>query len=138
MATVSDFLTGPALASGYNIGGQSHHAENVLDFSVTNVSGSDVVQALNIPANALVKSVWVECMTVEGGVATMDIGDGADADGWDAAVDANSAAGIIEGDGAFAGGKLYSSADTIDIVPSADLDTAKIRIVAEFLVLELS
>ena len=138
MATVSTFLTGQALSTGAQIGGLSHHAENVLDFSATNVSNADVVQALKIPAGALVKSVWCECLTAEGATATANIGDATDPDGWDATINLNSAAGVILGDGAYAGGKRYASADTLDVVPTADLDTAKMRIVAEYVILEQS
>lgn len=138
MATVTAFLTGQAINSHAQLGGVTHTAENVLDFSSTNAATSDVVQALKIPAGALVKNVWCECITAEGATATVNIGDGSDVDGWDATVNANSAAGIINGDGAFAGGKRYASADTIDVIPTADLDTAKLLIVAEFVILESS
>jgi hypothetical protein len=136
MGTVKDFLKGQAMAVGSQLGGLSHHAENVLDFSDINVSSGDVVQALKIPKNALVKNVWSKVITAEGGAATVNVGDEDDADGWDAAVNVNAEAGIIKGDGALAGGKHYTAEDTIDLVPSADLDTAKVLVVAEYTILE--
>ncbi len=138
MSTVTTFLTGQALSTGAQLGGRSHHAENVLDFSETNVSSADVIQALKLPAGALVKTVWCECLTAEGATATANIGDATDPDGWDATINLNSAAGVISGDGAYVGGKRYAAADTIDVVPTADLDTAKMRIVAEYIILEQS
>lgn len=139
MATVTKNLKEGASAPLTHIGGHKMVAENLLDFSATgfNVAGSDVVQALIIPAGAIVTSVTCEVRTAEGGVATINIGDTADVDGWDAAVDANAAAGLIVGDGAYAGGKRYASESTIDVIPSADLDAAVIYISAEYYIAEL-
>ncbi len=138
MATISTFLTGQAISAGQSIGGNSFHAENILDFAVTNAATSDVVQALKVPANAFVKNVWAQCLTAEGATATANIGDADDIDGWDATININSAVKIIKGDGAYVGGKVYTAADTIDFIPTADLDAAKVRIVAEYVVLEQS
>lgn len=139
MATVSTFLVGSASAPTKLLGGYSTWAENVLDFSETGVSSGDVVQAIKIPSGAQVIRVITECLTAEGGVATANIGDGADVDGYDAAVDMNATAGLILGNGAYlGGGKRYSADDTLDFIPSADLDTCKVRIMAEMIFPELS
>lgn len=136
MATVSTFLKGAASQVGKFLGGQPVWIENKLDFSETNVSASDVVQALKLGAGAVVLRFATEVVTVEGGTATANIGDGNDADGYDAAVNFNSA-GLVVGDGALVGGTKYTSADTIDIVPANDLDTAVIRVMAEVIYPEL-
>ncbi len=90
----------------------------------TDVTGAanDVIQCLR-PANVLVTDVIVEITTVSGvASSTLDIGDGSDTDGWDAAISANALA-TIKGDGAYsrqtAGGKIYTSADTIDVLIKA-------------------
>ena len=87
----------------------------------TDVTGAatDVIQCLPIPANTLVTDVIVEITTVSGvASSTLDIGDGSDADGWDAAIAATALA-TIKGDGAYcrqtAGGKVYTADDTIDV-----------------------
>ena len=88
----------------------------------TDVTGaaSDIIQCLSIPADTLVTSVVFEVTTVSGvSSSTVDIGvTGDDVDGWDAELDANTAA-MTNGDGAYCaqtgGGKLFTSADTIDV-----------------------
>lgn len=106
--------------------------ENSYDFATNNATAADVIQLINVPANTLVLSVLSECVTAEGGVMTYQVGDGTDPNGWDDAVNGNSAAGVIVGDGAYvaAAGKIYTAADTLDIVPSADSDAAEIRVIA--------
>jgi hypothetical protein len=138
MAIVTSFLIGSAFSVGQNLGGNSFFAENVLDFAETSVSSGDVVQAIKVPNGAMVVGFWLECLTAEGGVATVNLGDGGDVDGYDATVNVNSAAGVIKGDGAYVGGRRYSADDTIDVIPTADLDTAKIRVVVQYIILELS
>ena len=134
MSTITSFLTGQQELK--RLGGEILVAENALDFSATNVAGSDVVQAVKIPAGAIVLDVWLRVGTVEDSTATLDIGDATDPNGWDAAVDAEALALTI-GDGAYAGGKYYSAADTIDIVPSAGLDTAVVQVFAKYFITEV-
>jgi hypothetical protein len=138
MAEIATFLKGPANQALKHIGGHKVVAENVLDFSETNVASADVVNALKIPAGAVVTHVRTRVLTAEGGVATVDVGDAVDPNGWVAAADANAAANVIVGGGAFAtNGKQYDSADTLDLIPSADLDTAVIHVSAEYFCAEL-
>jgi len=138
MATVTTFMTGEETLQ--RLGGEVVLAKQELDFSATNVSASDVVQALNIPAGAFVTAVWVYINTAEGGTSTNDIGDGSDPNGWDDAVNFNATAGTVtrttQGTDAYAVGKYYSAADTIDIVPSADLDTAVVTVMAMYSMIE--
>lgn len=133
MGTVTDFVDGQQ--ERQFIGGQKVMAEAKIDFSELNVSAADVVQALKIPAGALVTDVWLEVLTAEGGAGNVDVGDASNVDGWDVDVDINAAA-LTRGDGAYAGGKRYAAADTIDLIPSVDLDTAVVLVVAEYNVLE--
>jgi len=141
MATITKHLKGAANAPLAHIGGHKMVSENVLDFSLDglDVAASDVVQALIMPDNAIVTSVLVEVLTVEGGVATLDIGNDSDDDGYLSAVDANALGGIIKASGALVTqGTRYNNLTTINIVPSADLDTAKVMVSAEYYIQELS
>lgn len=109
------------------------HAQ--VDFSAVNASIGDVVQVLNIPKGAFVTNVFVRVKTAEGGTATALVGDGTDTTGWDASTNLNSVNTIttcIKGTDNYAVGKLYTSADTIDLIPQDALDTAVIDIFAEY------
>lgn len=102
-----------------------------VDASTTNVDQSvdGTIELFKIPQGALVYSVSIYIATVEDSAATLTIGDGDDVDGYLAGIDATSA-GLVKSDKpintaafAAAGGKVYTAADTIDLVTSADLDT---------------
>lgn len=139
MGTVTHFVDG--IQAPRLIGTQAVIAENLLDFSSYNVAGSDVVQALKVPANTIVTRVWCIIKTAEGATATATVGDGTDANDWDASVDLNAAAGTLTSsaygtDGYSTTSKFYASADTIDLVVSAALDTAKVIVKAEMLPVE--
>jgi hypothetical protein len=122
------------------LGGEMVLVTKELDFSVTNAAIADVVEAISIPAGAFVTGVWTYINTAEGGVATADVGDGADANGWDAVVNLNATAGTVartlQGTDAYAVGKYYSSEDTIDIVPTAALDACVVTVIALYAVIE--
>ncbi|MCK5612991.1 hypothetical protein KAR91_64550 [Candidatus Pacearchaeota archaeon] len=138
MATVTTFLSRQVEKNFLN--GQAVYSENTLDFSAINASSADVVQALKIPAGALVEAVWCYIGTAEGGTMTFDIGDADDPNGYDDAVDGNATAGTmtrsLEATDALGVGKYYSSADTIDITLDNDADAMIITIVARYTVLE--
>jgi len=139
MGTISAFVEKTQYTQ--KLGTDVFCAENLLDFSKTNAAISDVVQALKVPANTIVKNVWCIVKTPEGSTAVATLGDGASATGWDASVNLNAAAGTmtggVPGTDAFASiGKFYASEDTIDLVPSAALDTCKLVVKAEFMKIE--
>lgn len=106
--------------------GKSYVMSNIVDFSDTDLSGlasTDIIQCLDIPAKTMVYDVFVEIVTAS--VATTltgTVGDAADPNGWDAAVDFEAAAETITkaatGTDAYAtsNGKFYDAADTIDVV----------------------
>jgi len=138
MATISTFIDN--ISSTEFLAQEGTIAHIKLDFSETNVSNADVVQSIQIPQGAFVTAVYVRIRTAEGGVATADIGDATDANGWDALIDLNAVATTTtrseDGTDAFAVGKLYTVADTIDVVPTADLDTAVIDVFAEYAIIK--
>ena len=138
MAEISTFIRGAANQPLKHLGGHKMVAENILDFSEINVASGDVVNAIKLPAGAVVTEVRIEVDTAEGGAVTLDVGDAVDPNGWVAAANGNSAAGVLIGAGAFAtNGKRYAVEDTIDLIPSADLDTAVVHISVEFYCREL-
>lgn len=139
MSTVTKFIDGkqaPKL-----LGTNVVVSENLLDFSSYNVAGSDVVQALKVPANTIVLRVWCIVKTAEGATATATVGDGDGASSWAASVNLNASAGTLTssayGTDAYATtSKFYTAADTIDLTVSAALDTAKIIVKAEMMAVE--
>lgn len=114
--------------------------ERTIDFARDPVSASDVVQALNVYAGWYVHRVFLEVITPEGSAGNTDVGDGADPDGYLVDADINAAGftaqalTLTEGTpntvAGYTNGKLYAADDTIDLVPSIDLDAAKVRVVA--------
>lgn len=114
--------------------------EVVFDATKQNLAQNDIAQLVNIPAKTLVRRVFWEVETVEGGARNFAIGDGSDTDGFIATTSANSLASGISGlaltEGTpntitgYSGGKYYSAADTLDLlaVTSGGLTGAKIRI----------
>lgn len=99
--------------------------KKTFDFTASALVENDVVQLIPIPDNTLVKQVTVEMITpAVGTTLTVDVGDGAGVDSWDANIDGKAAADTLThsaiGTDAYAvaasRGKFYSTADTIDMV----------------------
>lgn len=138
MATVTDFVdkTQEAALIGTNV----VKAQNVLDFAARPVAQNDVVQALKIPAGAYVTRVIVRVDTAEGDTCTVDVGDGDDPNGFDDAVSLNATAGSVTtstaGTDAYAEGRGYGSADTIDLTMDHAADAAKVTVAATYFILE--
>lgn len=134
MATFTDYADGRTIANSGGTGAAGFPAvttmQNVFDASRRNLAAGDVVEVLAVPAGCYVHKVFVEVLDGEAG-QTINVGDGADPDGYVAAGDA-STAGYLVGGGALASGKLYTEADTIDIeVPATMAYTSlRVRVVA--------
>jgi len=140
MATTQTYFTDHAPAQ-QELGHRVTKLSAKVDFSEFNVGSGDTVKCLNVAADMLVTNVRVIVVTPEGSTATATVGDGDTANGWDASTNLNGTAGTVTaglaGTDAFAtAGKLYTAADTIDIVVSAALDTAVIIVEAEAVHLE--
>jgi hypothetical protein len=128
MPDVSDFLeTGEDNWKGRN--GSSVKRVRV-DFSAVNVSAADIVQLFTTKAGLLVHNVFSKIVTIEDSTATGNIGD-TDADnGFDDAINLESAVGTLTqglvGTDAYVigSGKLYSAEKIISFVPDNDLDSA--------------
>ena len=113
--------------------------ERERDFSVTGntVAAGDIVQFLNVPAGFLVQGALVETLTVEWGTSTMcQLGDGNNTDGWlgtaqcnlnSTSTDVSNSTSAYQAERGGAG-KYYPAADSIDLIPVAALDAAKVRV----------
>ena len=120
--------------------------EQVIDFGKTPAGSGDVIQAINVQPGWFVSTVLVQAVTPEGATATAQVGDGTLATGFIPSANLNSA-GLYKSNltlteaapntvTGYTAGKLYTAADTIDLVVSAALDTAKVAVRA--LVFDLS
>ena len=106
----------------------------------TALGAGDVLEVLRIPAKTQVLAVGLDVTTVEGGTLTIDVGDGADPDGYLDGVNANTVAGysstqvtLVEGapntlSPALGFGKYYAAADTIDVKTVNAADTAVMKL----------
>lgn len=126
MATIDLTGTGPTDGKlpvsgvGKNIVFKATH-----DLTAGAITQANIYQVLAIPANVLVKAVKILWVTpAVGTTLTIDVGDGAGSNSWDASVDGKTTAGAwthsAVGTDAYAAaaarGKFYSSADSIDMV----------------------
>jgi hypothetical protein len=115
----------------YNSGNSSYVLRREIDLTALTTAAStiltgDVFQCLPIPADTVVVNVFVKIVTAAVGTTlTLDVGDAGDPDDWDEDVDGKGTAGTVTygisgidvlcddiGDGQ---GKLYTTADTIDV-----------------------
>lgn len=128
--------------------------KNTIDFSGTHLvagvatanalTATDIGQVLSVPAGFWMTTFGIRLDAVQGAVATAVFGDGADPNGWLAtAVDLDGTAldffqsGKVMAEAApntfldlYHPGKLYHTADTIDIDPGHVVDTAIITVFA--------
>lgn len=83
----------------------------------------DTMEVLNIPAGTIIHNVVLEVITAETtATPTINVGDGTDPNGWVAGASTATIAKLL-GAGAYvaAGGKLYATADTLDLeMPAGD------------------
>lgn len=139
MGTVTDFVTGKQEVK--DLGTGICVTQNLLDFTKKAGASSDVVQALKIPAGALVLDVWCIVRTAQGATCTATVGDGDGANSWDASTNLNATAGTVtsslKGTDAYAVGKYYSAADTIDLVLGHTANAAKIVVCAKYAMIEV-
>jgi hypothetical protein len=110
--------------------------QNTIDFSIAAnaLVATDLAQLLNIPAGFYMQSFGVRLDVVQGAVATCVFGDGDTAAGWiDTAFDLDGSAldtsfGLVSDPYGALGGKLYHTADTVDLDPGHVVDAAKITV----------
>lgn len=135
MATFSTYLDGSSTTNGNGSNAAGFPAvtvfEGVYDASKRALAAADVVELIKLPARSYVVKVFYHVITGDA-TQTLNIGDGTDPDGYVAAADVATAGNSGVGAGAYAAGKFYAAADTIDLeVPATKaLDTLKVRVVA--------
>lgn len=116
-----------------------------VDFSKYTLAAADTMKILYIPANTRVHFVEAKVLVAEGGAATLDVGDSAQAEGWIKDLDVNTVATLTTHIMATGGavenytpatiylhGKFYMSADYLVVDASAELDTAIVDITVEY------
>lgn len=138
MATNKSFATEAAASNSWDAQGTVFVLKNRLDFSISPVvTNGDTVQALGIPAGVGVLNVFVKIVTKVGSTCTATVGDGANPDHWDASVNLDAANGTITSgivatdDYCIANlGKIYTAADTIDLVVANAASTGIIDVYA--------
>ena len=110
-----------------------------IDFAKTPATSAEVLAIFKVPRNTLVFRICAICHVAEGATANVDVGDGADVDGFLVDFNVNSVASTVNTLAlteaapntvtGYSNGKFYSAEDTIDIIPSADLDAAVVSFV---------
>ena len=145
MATLA--LTGGMKGIPTRKAGSTFIVEREIDLQAEGVATADVVQALNIEAGWFVHKTLVEIQRIAAGTSgSLIVGDGADPNGFDTAVDLKGAVGTVSSTGlvlaegapntlvdAYAAGKYYTAADTLDLTATlhADLtDKGKVKVIA--------
>ncbi len=125
----------------YELGSRLYTLARDIDCSQTSLAATTAHEVLNIPPMTWVLLVRLKVATAEGAAATVDVGDGSAADGWLDGADVNAATThVVTTAGGTYGvhatttelpfGKLYKTADTIDVTASAALDTARFTVEA--------
>tara|TARA_R100001509_G_scaffold60994_1_gene33706 strand:- start:7 stop:429 length:423 start_codon:yes stop_codon:yes gene_type:complete len=115
--------------AGVPLGIKPQIIEVVLDFSSTNLTTSDTVQAIEMNANTLVLMAGVEVVTAAStGSPTLDLGDGDDDDLY--VEDVSGSATGHEINNAAGTAKLYTAADTIDLSANTATFDGKVRVFA--------
>lgn len=133
LASVSMAATNNLTAQAINVmGGNTRSVTFTHDFSDATLASNGVIQAISLGAKSFVHAISLDVVTASASAGLMSIGDGSDTDGWLAATTLTNAAGFssaavatvstgtnfvstVSVDPAYGFGKLYTSADTIDL-----------------------
>ena len=115
--------------AGVPVGIKPQIIEVVLDFSSTNLTTSDSVEVFEMKANTLVLMAGVEILTATSNSGcVIDLGDDSDDDLYVAALDATATGHEINNAAGTA--KLYTAADTIDMIVNSATFDGKVRVFA--------
>jgi len=115
--------------AGVPVGIKPQIIEVVLDFSSTNLTTSDSVEVFEMKANTLVLMAGVEILTATSNSGcVIDLGDDSDDDLYVAALDATATGHEINNAAGTA--KLYTAADTIDMIVNSATFDGKARVFA--------
>jgi hypothetical protein len=115
--------------AGVPLGIKPQIIEVVLDFSSTNLTTSDSIEVFEMNANTLVLMAGVEILTATSNSGcVIDLGDDSDDDLYVAALDATATGHEINNAAGTA--KLYTAADTIDMIVNSATFDGKCRVFA--------
>lgn len=115
--------------AGVPLGIKPQIVEVVLDFSSTNLTTADSVEVIEMKANTLVLGAGVEILTATSNSGcVIDLGDDSDDDLYVSALDATGT--NHESNSADGTRKLYTSADTIDMIVNTATFDGKCRVYA--------
>ena len=135
-----DFTQGGSAHIPYEAGRGFGILHRTIDFSKTPATAAEVLAAIKIPTNCFVFRPFAILHKPEGSAGNFDFGDGSDVNGFLVDVNVNAAAGttvspnpsFTEGTPntitGYSLGKFYAAGDTLDIIPSIDLDTAIVTV----------
>jgi hypothetical protein len=135
MATTHNWTTGShgvGFGSEHEIlGGYKGVVVRYFDCSVTanNLTGSDIYQVIKVDNGMMPTQFRVYVVTAEGDATTLDIGDGSSTARYETDADLNATGHTATLDAT----TMYTAADTIDLIPSADCDAAKFYVVMEYI-----
>ena len=123
--------TGKGGTTGHPANGRTPYlVENTIDMSTSGFqpAANDIVQALDIPAESIVMNAGIEVLTASPSGVTLDMGDGDTVDIYVDGLDSTSTGYSAVHQDVLSTGKIYASADTIDIkVLGAQDTTGKVR-----------
>lgn len=133
MPTTFDYTNGSP-AFKWEAGQKVQVLKNRITVTDT-TANTDIVQALDVPKGFLMLGTVVKIVTAALAGNSVDVGDGAGADSWDANIDLTAAAGTVysstAGTDAYATTmKLYTADDTIDLTVNADIDNVVLDVFA--------
>ena len=121
--------TGKGGTTGHPANGRTPYlVENTIDFTPFDPAADDIVQAIDIPAESIVLNAGLEVLTASPSGVTLDMGDGDTADIYVDNLDSTSTGYSAVHQDVLSTGKIYASADTIDIKVLGAQDTSgKVR-----------
>lgn len=126
MATVDNTVGGsgafPAVAAP-----QMYKLQQSYDFSATSRASGDVIQMIQIPAEAQVLFVKAKVDVSDSTCSSFNVGDGSNVSRFHTAKDATS---VLTAQSAVTSTNFYSAADTLDIQLGANASGGKITLVA--------
>ena len=122
--------TGAGGTTGHPSNGRTPYlVENTIDFTPFDPAANDIVQAIDVPAESIVINAGLEVLTASPSGVTLDMGDGDTVDIYVDGLDSTSTGYSAIHQDVLSTGKVYASADTIDIKVLGAQDTsAKVRV----------
>ena len=121
--------TGAGGTTGHPSNGRTPYlVENTIDFTPFDPAANDLVQAIDVPAESIVMNAGLEVLTASPSGVTLDMGDGDTVDIYVDGLDSTSTGYSAIHQDVLSTGKVYASADTLDIKVLGAQDTsAKVR-----------